>query len=188
MPAIVRDIAPAIAAALGDGWTATQSEHNENAATLSGPAGAEVFIWTNAYPHRHQRAEIVGQYPEHKPYDVKRHEITVSLDKTAEQIARDITRRLLPAYLPDLARALETQRGHEEYAYRTRLLAEQVAGCAIVSARPNEWRSSETRREHSLNLSTGYGTVTVAGDSVSLELNSITPEAALRILDILAHA
>lgn len=187
MTATVREIAPAIAAALGDGWTAT-TDDRDSFARLHGPAGAELYIWTNAYPMRGERAEIVGDYSEHKPYNVNRHDITVSLSKTPERIAGDITRRLLPAYLPDRAADLEAEARHNDYADRTRRLAEQVAGCAIVSARPTEYRSSSTRREHRLNLSTGYGTVAVAGDSVSLELNSITPEAALRILDILAHA
>lgn len=181
MHVIVRDIAPAVASALGEGWTATQFEHNENAATLSGPAGAEVFIWTNAYPHCHQRAEIVGQYPEHKPYDVKRHKITVSLDKTAEQIARDITRRLLPDYLPDLARALEAQASHEAYVRRVADNAATLTASPVVEGGPTH-RSTETRQDYRLTVPAGWGTLQVMGDTATIELHSLPVDVAARVL------
>jgi hypothetical protein len=180
-----------IAAALGEGWTPEHKagEQGFRAAWIDGPDSQRIAVvvdWRN-----HDRLEIRGDIP--TPYDRRRYdyvsaEITVSRDKGAAKIAADITRRLLPDYLPKLAESLETERQHAAYVAN---VAENAAGLEAVASgilRPVDHRSTETSKAYSLNLADGYGSATVMGSSVTLELNAIAPALAARILEFIASA
>lgn len=73
---------------------------------IHGPDGARLLIdvLTNSRVHR---AAIIPKMPEDAPYLEHRHSkrITAALDRGPDAIARDITTRLFPAYLADLADA-----------------------------------------------------------------------------------
>ena len=64
------------------------------------------------------RITISGCYPtaeDGRRIRIEEHSITVTETKTPQQIAREIERRLLSVYLPDLERAVKQIQKHEEY-------------------------------------------------------------------------
>ena len=177
-----------IAAALGEGWTVEPVTSGHRAATLTGPDSQALTLCVD---WRHtDRLEIRGDIPtpyDRRQYDYRPAEITVSRDKGAAKIAADITRRLLPDYLPKLAASLEVERAHSEYVDSVTNTAGYLETAAGRVLSPMTHRSSETSKEYSLRLSHGYGNATVRADSVSLELNGITPDQARRILAIVGE-
>lgn len=106
----------AVAAALGEGWSRhTEIIYNDPGIVLRGPNDEVISISTGW--HNGDRLEIRGWFRgglrEFKRYNEPRHEISVTVKKTAEQVARDITRRLLPGYREALTLARERKRLHE---------------------------------------------------------------------------
>lgn len=93
----VRQLAPKVATALGDGWTVGDDEWSSGA-LLSHADGRRLYFaadWRGT-----GRVVIGGHYPASDYYysGGDRPEITVSRARPAEVIAREITRRLLPRY------------------------------------------------------------------------------------------
>ena len=81
-------------------------------------------IWGNT-----ERMEISGYYGDlgrFLPYDREKAEITVSMAKTPERMARDIEKRLLPAYERVLARVMEGKKGYDRYEAEKREVLESV--------------------------------------------------------------
>ena len=81
-------------------------------------------IWGNT-----ERMEIRGYYGDlgqFLPYDKEKTEITVSMAKTPERIARDVEKRLLPAYERVLAKAMENKESYEKREAEKRSTLEAV--------------------------------------------------------------
>lgn len=174
-----RKIAEQVAPLLGEGWTFDEANQGYGG-IIRGPNGAELFIRIER-----RRANITGYYPERpSTYGTKFHSITVSIDRSPEGIAADITRRLLPRYLPDLewanAEAVKAKAAEEA---RQRL-ASELAACQGAHA---GWRRPDDG-ELSLHYGEAYGHVKVSygGEHVSIELNYLTPAQARSVLRALA--
>jgi hypothetical protein len=116
-----------VATHLGEGWAAQAATEDlgYRVVVIQGPDGARVRIgldWRNA-----GRVVVSGEYPgdlarSFEEYGLERHEIRVSRARGAQVIAREITRRLMPAYLPDLEKAQErVLRDFQNLAARQRL-------------------------------------------------------------------
>jgi hypothetical protein len=121
--------------------------------------------------------------------------INVSADKTSEQIARDIVRRLLPEAERVFALATETVNSHNKFE------TDKVEAIKLVAfhcgTRPERhYQTDELNGEvdpykgaglESFKAN-GYGKFKVSGkDCISLELNSMNLDVALEIADAL-HA
>lgn len=180
----------AIATALGEGWTVEPIGSDAwRAAYLNGPDSQRLLVAVDW--RKNERLEIRGEIP--TPYDRRRYDyvpavITVSRDKAPEKIARDITGRLMPAYLPKLAESLESERQHAAYVGNVGENAAGLEAIALGILRPQSHRTTETSKVYAVNLPDGFGTVTVGGSSVTLELSAISPALAARILETIASA
>lgn len=140
----VMKIATLTAAALGNGW---RTEHgystDDSDARLCGPDDEDIHM-SQAWEYSRQdrlvlSGSLTGELRTHihdNVYPYPRHEITVSRSKSAERIARDIERRLLPGYRATLATARRIQRRHQERtAARDALAAELIAALGELAHR-----------------------------------------------------
>lgn len=101
-----------------EGWT-YQPPKNSHTAYIASSNGATIvmsFDWKGK-----TKLCIRGEYPRHKgyeypplPYNEKRPSIGVSANKDPEQIAKDISRRLLPQYTNEYEEGLRLVRIHTE--------------------------------------------------------------------------
>jgi hypothetical protein len=127
-----------VAAQLGDGWEAAPGAHGE-LAFIRHADGRGLFIHALTYPFSARgRAEVRGVYPDGWTGDREREpRITVSMGRDPAAVARDIARRLLPAYGEQLERA----RAYVAEAQAEESSREQVAA-AITAVLPG------TERDH----------------------------------------
>jgi len=178
---------------IANGWAADMAEGCVWA-SLRGPGEAHLLIgriW------RSDRLEISPRWPAGergsvyrpgKDYsvlpgrEVAASTITVSRSKTAAQIAKDIQRRLLPVYLPQLAEQVRRKQADQDYRSKTLALATELA--AIL---PAEVRQDHNGTPHFSRHSTGVGiSCDVYRDDVTIKLDSLTPEQARTILQMFA--
>ena len=104
----VIELARAVAALLGDGWSVRAKDPDDAwAAYLDHPERGSIFVrrhWRDG-----RRVYIAGsaapQHPKQTDllHDLELGDITVAIDRGAEAVAKEITRRLLPTYEPALA-------------------------------------------------------------------------------------
>ena len=136
------------------------------------------------------RITISGCYPRaedgRRPYGTESHEITVTEKKTPQQIAKEIERRLLPKYLPDLEKAVKQIQEHEDYVgTRIRNMRELAQFAGVRFASPNDNRDPAFRfggdrdydhlvKPHGKNL-------------VNMELSSLTVEQAKAVIAVLGY-
>lgn len=112
--------------------------------------------------------------------------INVSASKSAEQIAADITRRLLP----DAERvfALVNERIHAANTYEFKCNSLMQDLCDIVNG-PNFVLSKHEIESKQINLggvsAGGYGTAKISSDSVSFSLSSIPADKARELVAFL---
>jgi hypothetical protein len=123
----LRQLSEDIAKALGNGWTRSSrydNEHNEEPAGRDWRArlenGEESLFLSNTWAGK-GKLHVSGWYPDKVQHDTAQRignppSINVSITKSAEQIAKDITHRLLPEYREMLAKVL-TQHA-EDVAFR----------------------------------------------------------------------
>ena len=125
----IRQIGGFVATALGEAWKVdTSAEFNHAVSIKRADDGASVFLRIGPYGPRNGRLIISGEYPgTYDQHRVDRHEITVAADKDPGKIARDIERRLLPDYLPDLEKVRE-RIAADERAATTRAAALAALG------------------------------------------------------------
>lgn len=96
------------------------------------------------------RIEVLGSFPRSDgdywgPHGVK-YSISVSAEKSAEQIARDIERRLLPVYRVAYEVAVKRMNEYDEQAGRQRVLAKRLAdvlGIQVSSHDPTQFHAYE---------------------------------------------
>lgn len=111
--------------------------------------------------------------------------INVSKDKAAVQIAKDITSRLLPLADPAWVHILASLADSNAYHELAGALADDLAALAGTVATHND-------NGHRVDLSkmcVGFGKsgkINVYGDSVNIELRSLTPDEARAVVRALA--
>jgi hypothetical protein len=190
--ATILPIAQRIARHMPSGWSAVAPDDHDNGAYLDGPDGGRLQIThIPNYGGSGNRFEIDGRptreesrrassYRDNKNFPGARKGITVAASKTPAQIARDITNRLLPAYLPyltELRARVNADNANEDKitAFRNELLT------AIGGA-------GKEHNEHDiyLTLGDGYGTMRVQSDSVSFDHLSVPRDLALEIAKVMA--
>jgi hypothetical protein len=173
-------LAHQIAEQLG-GFTARVHDHG---ACLHGPAGQELWV-QRVWNHR-DRVQVHGRYPPgDETYRLASHEITAAIARGPEAIARDITRRLLPAYRTDLQTARErVAQAARDDQHRARTAARLLA--TIPDARATDGKRETTI--HWYDDAAGSGTIRLHGDGTkaTIELRSAPTELASRIAGTVA--
>lgn len=187
---IVRQTAGMVATELGEGWSVeVDADTAENNATLLGPDGARVFMHLPMYGNT-DRFEITGWYGWQKIRDMypepKRVSINVGRMRGPAVIAREITRRLLPEYLPELERvnAWLVKRGESE-ATRDAVAADLFA---LAGDEPGP-HAQHTVYVKNAARNGGITRMTVGlGGSIDVERMYLTPAQARRVIAILQEA
>lgn len=188
----IRTAAEQVALELGDGWIANDGDQLSHLAYLDGPDDARLAIryeW-----NRKHRVAISGYYPD-APYGVvnnDHHSITVNAHRGPETVAKEIRRRLLPGYLPDLEDAKAAIAKHHADTAAANTLAAELG--AILDARVTPADSGAPggsgirRRQAGVSIySPGklYGSLNVDRYGVSVELSHVTADQARAIARIL---
>lgn len=190
----MRTLAQEVAPLLGEGWAYDTTRDDYTwAAFIDGPNGARLMIAAPAYTPAPAKLEINALLPDGSRDVLRynengRHEIGVSESRGAQVIAREITRRLLPAYLEQLA-DVQTRITKQQHAAATR--AEVVQSLALAfrgSVASNGHRPDEARFGHGSR--DYYGSVTVRHDAtkVDLEMRGVSVDIARLIADVLKSA
>jgi len=138
------------------------------------------------------RITVAAWFPATAMPDTERYSISVDETRGAEIIAREISRRLLPRYRPELRRVLDYNarmvRQHEERGALLTQLAEALGG----TYRHPEY--SLRADSATLRLATMPGTVggevsvTRKADSVDMTLRNVPAPVALRMLALMSGA
>lgn len=106
--------------------------------------------------------------------------ITISLDRSPEAVAKDITRRLLPGYNAEYAQQVLYRDGSDKHANDT-VESLRLAAAALGVAAP---KAAECGRTLSLSVQIGdtWGSVEACGEDVSLKLTGLSREHAAVVL------
>lgn len=106
-------------------------------------------------------------------WDSKPLSITIAESKTAEQIANDIKRRILPPLAESIKKADEVLQKRNEYDDKLR------ANVRLLGGDPD-------RESGRINTSVYFegGSATVSGDSVRMDIYSVSPETAKKIMEL----
>lgn len=185
------DTARAIAVALGDGWDAKNGYADDGRDAFLFRASGELIHLTRDGYRQSGRIEIMGtgepELSDHWPHDRarqgrRRHQITVSTTKTPDQIARDISRRLLPEYLAAFDTAVAAKRVADEWETARQRLVNEIIDTLDGKATPPHCRGDvEFGDWHSNSEINGH--VTVSGSDAKLEIRVPRPF----VLDFVRH-
>lgn len=178
-------IAGKIAATLGEGWSAADPHPDYAGVELLGPGGARLYFRPEGY-QEWKRYSIVGSYPDgsRDAYRAEHFSITVSCEKAPEKIAGDISRRLLPKYLPELAEVTAAVARHQDREAAADALAAELRAMIGNPVRAGEHRPRSFSGPHKVP---GFLRVEVrSGDSVNLD-GTVPPEIARELLRLLAE-
>jgi hypothetical protein len=169
---IFRADAGAVAKALGKGWKllpADAEQSCESRVAIDGPDSERIVMRTDGYDSR-GRIRIYGTTPD-RAMRYSSSEITVARDKDPAAIARDITRRLLPAYRKIAAEAKEKHA--QENAYKATCEATKAT---LVKAGGETLAHSEER------VWFQGGEAQVSGECARLTIHSVPAKLAARII------
>jgi len=177
-----------IASALGADWTYRNPSIDGTLAHWAEIAHQDGYslAFTSQYPT--YSLHISGNFPRDHcfGYQEKRPSINVDPTKSAEQIAKDITRRLLPLYLPMWTKAAERQRQREKYASAQATLSDEILALFPAGMARLGNSFSKDDKNISFNLKDGYGDIEVFNDSCSLKFRSIPCQLAKQIIRLIA--
>jgi len=191
-------IAPQIAAALGDGWdTDPQSDesnsYRDRCATLVHPSGRKLYL----NKHTREKRISVGcgwlyvdgrqmyprDYMTRDAWDKAVTSINVGLAKSPEQMAKDITRRLLPGYA-EMWAALEQRRDEQ---LRTHVEAVDLARAIASALGKEDWDVEKRMRDGEARIyGAGVDFHVRATGGVKVEGYSLTREQALQLAVLVA--
>lgn len=120
-----------LAAALGTAWTAPLREEEGWHSEIQGEVdGIAVELHISRSSSRTDTWHIAGWYVGnmngHMPYGVSHPALNVSKSKSAAQIARDVTRRLLPDTVTFARKCYESKKSAEDYDALSRATAEAI--------------------------------------------------------------
>lgn len=128
-PTMLDRIAP-IATALGAGWVATPDDGWHDGVTLTGPGGEQLHATVDDWRKANAgRLFLRGSFPDELAghlYGTPATRISVDGSRSPEAIARDIERRLLPAYREALAIARQRKAESDEVAARRHAVMLQI--------------------------------------------------------------
>lgn len=111
--------------------------------------------------------------------------ITISPEKSAEQIAKDIQRRFLPDCIKYIARVQECIDARNDYQSATVAALVVVKGAALTEYEAKERKISEYLNETKGGESYQRYTATASRDRIDLEIHDITAQQAREIIDAL---
>ncbi len=192
--ALYNGIAPHLPA----GWkvTETEDEYIGWRFKLEDGLGHRVTIETARTPRN--MWHVSGYWPQranngsyYVPSDVREESpsINVSVAKTHEQIARDITKRFLPEYVRIFAKIQDKVSAENDYATRRARNWARVADWVDTYNAPHLAEQGKVRikgADGKTNFDLGYGDVNMeSADSVKIELRSLPIETALAVLKLL---
>jgi len=187
-----------VAAALG--WRITEEPGTFGGVHFTPPDRADGYgVHTWKRPNQ-DRYEFSVSYPPQSadgwryslPYGEHMPSISVRADRPPHAIAREITRRLLPAYEKVWAHYVAQKAGHDAYVGETLDTVARIAGAlGVADGGPNGRRDGDTERLFRVgNCSDAgfYGDVTVRGSHVTFDLRVSDAGLAERIACVLAVA
>ena len=180
--------ARAIASVLGQDWTlANRAPHDAEYTDwhLCHKDGYELDLtWPTIWNNRPARLEIRGVWPIGKDNQVRLpsqtdragHKTMITVDQTrlAEAIAKDITRRLLPSFLPLWERAKQLTEDGNRYIDQTEAT---IRALVATGGRRSEHQNAVYFDETSYLYKAD-----VSGDSVRFESISVPLAIALRVI------
>lgn len=114
--------------------------------------------------------------------------IGCSAEKSAEKIAADIKRRLLPGCIEITKRWADAEVKRAEHKATSATAAKRVADSIGTVAIPN-WRDKDVYQialPENLDKSSVHGGITVSGNSVNFEVRYLNPAQALKLAEFLA--
>lgn len=120
----IHDLAAQVAISLGQGWHKAAPDVDTVGAILLGPNGARLQV--RPAERDPARVAVLGRYP-NTDIATRTHAIKVDPAKGPAWLARAIQRRLLPDYLPELARVVERNRSRFAADARRRYNAGELA-------------------------------------------------------------
>lgn len=192
LQALTREVAGVLAQATGDAWTYVERDdtytHVGRIARADGPV---VFVHGPSYQHK-GKLSITGDYPRdaegqyvYVDWDDRQAgapSIGVGEGRGAKVVASEIARRFLPAYLDRYAKVAERVAASNAHDEARKALADRLAAAIGTTARHDRGGSEVSV---SVNNDGGYGDVHVSsGNSVSIDLRSVTPEVAEAVLRV----
>jgi hypothetical protein len=165
-----------ITSALGTPWTLTPLPEGCRWVELRHTEGYG-FHLGNSWPRG--RLTITGLWPHSATGESlapwgQRAKITVTPHKTGVQIARDLTRRFLPVYLPQWREQCTRRDQREAYEQQTHAVGRRLA--LQIGADYHEDRRC---------VYFHHGTVTVSGEDVTFNIRGVSASQAQHILTIL---
>ena len=174
----------AVAKALGKGWKAEKQTGEDSdrwcRVYLNGPQGEKVWATAGYYHQNKGRTTISGILERSQDVRAKFSDITVAQDKTAERIAGDITRRLLPDYRVALAESVERKTKADAYAEKTK-----ATMWALVKAT----KKHSGRTGHDSRVWSTIADMVAQGEEVTFERLRMSLPVALEVLKVLSkHA
>lgn len=188
---IIQQTAGLVATELGDGWTVDTTWPNGHSARLTGPDGAAIIVRApqrvyGTAAENVERVELSSHYPDgwtKLPGNVEQYSITVKRDRGPDVIAREVTKRLLPDYLPELAE-VQSRIAREKQAASS--LADTIA--ELEKLAPGGYAMHDNRVRISIPNRSTYGDIRLNhdGSSVSeLELRGLPLEFVRTVLAML---
>lgn len=185
-----------VATALGTAWTFEPSmyESTWHAGTLRHMhGGMQLSVGRITYGHAKGRLTIRGEYLAQSGIDaydaygerLDYHSITVSPDRSAAAIARDITKRLLPAYIETLAKVTHQIQQIMDYRALGETTVRHLAAVADNAPYSNDGKGTYTIRLYQGPLV--WGDVTVYGDRISMQVHNMAPDMAAVVLEAIMH-
>ncbi|MFI8932596.1 hypothetical protein ACIG3E_33650 [Streptomyces sp. NPDC053474] len=176
----------------GGGWTHTAQLHAHGSLSLHHPARLTISL-IRLNTHRKgdagQRLTIVGGYPSGW-YGTRTRSITVSVGRSAPQIADEIIRRLLPDYLETLITAMARERidqaQRQARITMNRRLEAALPALAVADGSPDRTRSSWPGECFAQGPPQAVASGTVYldndGSTMTLKLTGVPAELGLHIL------
>lgn len=191
--AFVHGLAPHVAAALGNCWSydATRGRNGDGelhwTAYIANENGMRLALSLNWYEGR---LSISGDYNESDlrgrridtPYNFERPRMTVDPMRNAEVIARDISRRLLPATRAAWGVYMERVRETRESQSQQAALADRLCATGLVHKARNGNGHDEPQLYLEKKGADWHGNIKASSESVTIELRYLNEAQALRVL------
>lgn len=143
-------------------------------ASAGGYRAAGRVRWSIKYPK-----PKVGQEPYSR--DWPRPDASMSLDKSADVMAREVARRIFPEALKGLDMARKANADSDRYANAQQSNLAALLGRELTESERKDGRS----RFDGLELAMSYGDCRASSEDVSLELHGVPIDVALKIMEAL---